>query len=106
MVEIVRPMFAMSSPELVRLATGLACSFAPLAGTAIFSGCAGTTSAKARRPRTEMRCVVTLREGGEIECAAPSRAVEGERCNCALKTGPIYLGRIRVRKIAPSSAAP
>ena len=74
-----------------------------LAGVGIgVAGCAGRMASGSMSPRTEMRCVVTLSGGDQIECEAPARSLEGDRCNCASRTGgPIYLGRVRSREVEP-----
>ena len=77
-----------------------------LAGLATNVACTGRVTP----PRTETSCVVTLSEGGELECGAPGRSFDGDRCTCvatvAGRVGPSYLGRVRTRVVEPESTTP
>jgi hypothetical protein len=62
-------------------------------------------------PWTVMRCVVTMDDGRQIECDAPDRAFEGDRCNCAVteaggRIGPVYLGRVQSQPAAQPQSKP
>jgi hypothetical protein len=85
---------------------GLSVVASLLAGLATIVACTGRVTP----PRTTTSCMVRLSEGGEIECSAPGRAFDGDRCTCVAvvggPAGPSYLGRVRTRVVEPESKTP